>query len=114
MHSPNSFEERRKHPRFQIVLPLEFEETHGAVVYNLSEGGLLIYSVQNMPAGRELKVRVLFAEEYELNQFEATARIAWKGYHSDADWEGYKYALEFVEISPEDRRKLVNLLEENP
>ena len=113
MHSFKTFEERRKHPRFQIVLPLDFEEIHGAVLYNLSEGGLLIHSVQNMPVGNELKVRVHFAEEYELDQFKATARIAWKGYHYDADWEGYKYALEFVQISPEDRRKLVNLLEEN-
>jgi c-di-GMP-binding flagellar brake protein YcgR len=114
MHSLERFEERRKHPRFAIVLPLDLEETHGAVVYNLSEGGLLIHSVQNMPVGRELKVRVLFAEEYQLDQFEGTARVAWKDYHSESDWEGYKYALEFVEISPEDRRKLVNLLEENP
>jgi c-di-GMP-binding flagellar brake protein YcgR len=114
MYSPKRFEERRKHLRFQIVLSLEFEDAHGAVVYNLSEGGLLIHSVQNMPVGRELKVRVFFAEEYEFDQFKATARIAWKGYHSDADWEGYKYALEFIEISAEDRKKLVNLLEETP
>ena len=96
MYNPKRFEERRKHPRFPIVLPLEFEDTHGAVVYNMSEGGLLILSVQDMPVGRELKVRVFFAEEYELDEFKATARIAWKGYHSDKDWEGYKYALEFV------------------
>ena len=114
MYSPKSFKERRKHLRFQVVLPLDFEEIHGAVLYNLSEGGLLIHSVQDMPVSRELRVRVFFAEEYELAQFRATARIAWKGYHSESDWEGYKYALEFVEISPEDRRKLVNLLEENP
>ena len=110
MNSPKSFEERRKHPRFQIVLPLEFEDTHGAVVYNLSEGGLLIHSIQDMPVGKELKARVFFVDEYELDQFKATARIAWKDDHSDIDWEGYKYALEFVEISVEDRQKLVNLL----
>ena len=112
MYSHKRFTERRKYPRFQIVLPLEFEDIHGAVIHNLSEGGLLIHSVQNMPVGRELKVRVFFAEEYELDQFKATVRIAWKGYHSDQDWEGFRYALEFVEISAEDRKKLVNLLEE--
>jgi len=114
VYSPKRFKERRKHPRFQIVLPLEFEEIHGAVVCNLSEGGLLIHSVQDMLVSRELKVKVFFAEEYELDQFKATARIAWKGYHSETDWEGFKYALEFVEISAEDRQKLVNLLEETP
>ena len=63
-----------------------------------------------MPVGRELKVRVFFAEEFEFDQFKTTARIAWKGHHSDEDWEGYKYALEFVEISVKNRQKLVNLL----
>ena len=114
MYNPERFEERRKHPRFPIGLPLEFEDEdglpHGAVVCNMSEGGLLIHSIQDMPVGRELKVRVFFADEYELDQFKATAKIAWKDHHSDTDWEGYKYALEFVEISVEDRQKLVNLL----
>ena len=114
MHPPKKFKERRKHPRFPIGLPLEFWErggpSHGAVIWNLSEGGLLIHSVRDMIVGSELKVRVFFAEEYELDQFKATARIAWKDQYFDTDWEGYKYALEIVEISMEDRQKLVHLL----
>ena len=114
MYNLERFEERRKHPRFPIELSLEFEDKdglpHGAVVCNVSEGGLLIHSVRDMPVGRELKLRVFFAEEYKFDEFHATARIAWKGYHSDIDWEGYKYALEIVEISVENRQNLVNLL----
>jgi len=114
MYNPERFEERRKHPRFPIELSLEFEDKdglpHGAVVCNVSEGGLLIHSVRDMIVGSELKVRVFFAEEYELDQFKATARIAWKDQYFDTDWKGYKYALEIVEISMEDRQKLVHLL----
>ena len=114
IHGSRGFEERRKHPRFAIELPLEFKGEdglpRGAVVRNISEGGLLICSIHDMPVGRELKVRVFFVDEYELDQFKATARIAWKDDHSDTDWEGYKYALEIVEISMEDRQKLVHLL----
>ncbi len=106
--------ERRKHPRFPIELPLEYQEkdgpSHGAVVANLSEGGLLIYCIQDMPVGAELKVRVFFADEYELDRFEADAKVVWKGRHSQTDWKGYKYALEFVAICEEDRRKLVKLI----
>ncbi len=106
--------ERRKHPRFPIELPLEYQEkdgsSHGAIVANLSEGGLLIYCIQDMPLGVHLRVRVFFANEYELDHFEGSAKIVWKGRHSQTDWKGYKYALEFVEISGEDRRKLVKLI----
>ena len=114
MDSPKRFKERRKHPRFPIGLPLEYREKdgslHGAVVCNMSEGGLLIYSIQDMPIRSELKVRVFFADEYEFDHFKVDAKIVWKTRHSDVDWKGYRYALEFVEISGEDRQKLVKLI----
>ncbi len=114
IHSSGRFKERRKHRRFQIGLPLEFKSEdglpHGAIVHNISEGGLLICSTLDMPVGRELRVGVFFADEYELDQLMGTSRIAWKVQHSEADWEGYKYALEFVEISVENRWKYVRLV----
>ena len=58
-----------------------------------------------MPVGRELKVGVFFVDEHELDQLNGTARVVWKDRHSETDWEGYKYALEFVEIPAENRGK---------
>ncbi len=114
MENLKRLKERRKYPRFPIGLPLEYREKNGpvsgAIVANLSEGGLLIYSIQDMSIGTDIKIRVFFANEYELDYFEADAKIVWKGRHSETDWRGYKYALEFVEISGEGRRKLVKLI----
>ncbi len=114
IHSLRRFKERRRHRRFQMGLPLEFKSEdgipHGAIVRNISEGGLLICSTLDMPVGRELKVAVFFADEYELDQLMGSSRIARKVPHSETDWEGYKYALEFVEISIENRRKHAKLM----
>ncbi len=114
MHPPGKFKERRKHPRFPIGLPLEFWErggpSHGAVICNLSEGGLLIHSLEDMLVGTELEIRVFFADEYKLDQFKATARIVWKDHHVETDWKGYKYALEFVDMPQEDRHKLIKII----
>ena len=69
MNSRDFFVERRKHPRYSIQLPLEYWQTDGAccggLVGNLSEGGLLIRSLRDMPVGTELNVRIFFPNGYE-------------------------------------------------
>ncbi len=114
IHRFGGFEERRRHPRFEIELPLEFKGQdglpRGAVVHNISEGGLLICSIHDMPVGRELKVGVFFADEHKLDQLNGTARVVWKDFYSETDWEGYKYALAFVEISAQHRLKHTRLI----
>ena len=106
--------ERRRHPRVPIRLPLEYWHTddayHGGVVGNVSEMGLLIYSIKSMPVGTHLSIRIFFNDGYEFDAFQVRARIVWKGYHSEEKWEGYKYGLEFTGISEEDRHKLVKIL----
>ncbi len=63
--------ERRRHPRHSIILPLEYWETedssHGGLVANVSETGLLIYSVEDMPLNKKLNVRVFFSNGYEFD-----------------------------------------------
>ena len=106
--------ERRKDPRVPISLPLEYWETddacHGGLVENLSEMGMLIYSIRNIPIGAQLSIRVFFIKGYELDGFQARGRIVWKGDCFQENWKGYQYGLEFISISQEDRRKLVSLL----
>jgi len=114
MDSPAYFEERRKYPRYSIRLPLEYWQTddacRGGMAGNLSEGGLLIHSLQDMPVGKELNVRMFFANGYEFDGIRVAGKIIWKGRHDETDWKGYKYGIEFVRISAEDRQKLVSLL----
>ena len=114
MDSPAYFEERRKYPRYLIVLPLEYwqndDACRGGMVGNLSEGGLLIYSFHDMPVGKELNVRVFFPNGYEFDGIRVNGKIVWKDLHCDTNWKGYKYGIEFVRMSEEDRKKLANLL----
>jgi len=95
------------------MLPLEYWEIessiHGALIDNFSADGLLMLSARDMAIGTKLNVRIFYANEYELDGIEVVANIASKGLHVAEDWKGYKYGLEFVRISEEDRLKLSGL-----
>ena len=96
-------------------LPLEYlvtnaSKAHGGIVVNVSEVGLLIRSVKNMSIGTELKVAVLFPQEYELANFEVLAKIVRKDLVWEEDWEGYEYGLEIIRILEVDKRKLRQVL----
>jgi len=112
--------ERRSHPRFFVDLPLEYRDMDGSclrggIVVNVSEGGLLIETVRDIPVGKELSITVLFPKRFELANFKVVAKIVrkepyWKeDLKGDSYWEGYQYGLEFIQILEEDRWKL-NLL----
>jgi hypothetical protein len=109
--------ERRKHPRYTTDLPLNFRTTESPNIYagliiNVSEGGLQIQTMKDMPTGTKLNIELFFAMDSELSALEGMARIIWKDDHDDV-WErrlGYKYGLKFVRISKENHLKLVHLL----
>jgi len=109
-------EERRKFPRSLMDIPLEYRVinapfSHGGIVANGSEDGLLIYSVKDMPIGTKLDIVVMFPKEFELSNFEVIAEIIRKDLHWEEDWEGYEYGIKFLQIFDEDREKLKQLLE---
>ena len=115
MANSNEFKERRRYPRSLVDLPFEYRVTnlpgaYGGLVVNASEGGLLINSVKDMPVGLELRMVILFPDEYELADFEVSAEIIWKDRHSYNDFEGYQYGLKIIQISEGNRRKLKQLL----
>ncbi len=106
--------EQRRHPRHSITLPLEYWETddsfYGGVVSNVSETGLLVHSVRDIPISSELNIRVFFPDGYRFEGFRVTAKVLWKELHHETDWKVYQYGLEFSRISEEDRRKLLKLI----
>ena len=107
--------ERRRYPRFFIDLPAEYRDMddsclRGAIVVNASEGGFLIESPRDIPAGTELSITVLYLKECELANFKVTAKIVRKGPYWKRDWKGYQYGLELIQILDEDRWKLSILL----
>jgi hypothetical protein len=76
----------------------------------LSEVGLLIQSIKDIPIGTNLNIAVLFPKGFELANFEVLAEVIWKEIHWKEDWEGYQYGLKFILIREEDQRKLTQLL----
>ena len=115
MESLKDLLEKRKHPRLDLDLPLEYRMTnapqaYGALVVNASESGLLIHSIKNIPIGTKLNIAVLFPNRFELANFEVLAEIIWKDIHWEENWEGYQLGLKFIKILEEDSRKLRGLL----
>lgn len=107
--------ERRRVPRKLLDLPLEYRivnapYAHGGLVVNVSEEGLLLQSVKNIPVGTKLDVAILFPKGYELSNFNLIAEVIWKDPYWKEDWEGYRYGLKFVQIHEEDYQKLKHLL----
>jgi len=115
MESSKDLLEKRKHPRLDLDLPLEYRMTnapqaYGALVVNVSESGLLVHSIKNIPIGTKLNIAVLFPNRFELANFEVFAEIIWKDIHWEENWEGYQLGLKFIKILEEDYRKLRGLL----
>ncbi|MEW6374779.1 MAG: PilZ domain-containing protein [Thermodesulfobacteriota bacterium] len=115
MNYSNYYSDRRKYPRLLMDLPLEYRVTdiphaHGGLVVNISEAGLLIHSVKNIPVGTKLNIAVLFPKGFELANFDLLAEIIRKDIYWEEDWEGYEYGLKFIRILEEDLWKLKRVL----
>jgi len=109
--------ERRKHPRYTIDLPLNFQLTESPNIYagliiNASEGGLQIQTMKDMSTGLKLNIELFFATDYELSTLEAMVQVIWKDDNDYVRREcvGYKYGLQFVQMSKENYLKLKHLL----
>jgi c-di-GMP-binding flagellar brake protein YcgR len=106
--------EKRKHPRFNIDLPVEYRRTNllakqGRAV-NASEGGLLIYFPEMMEIGQNLKLTLFFTSGSEMRTIETLAQVVWVDIHLGEGWGDYRTGVKFVDISPEDLNKLKNFL----
>ena len=116
--------ERRKHERYLVDLPLNFQTTENSNIctglsINASETGLLIQTFKDMPIGIRLRLELLFAKGFELSNLQGMVQIVWKDHHVWSDYKGYKYGLQFVHITNENYQKLKLLLQnvfdlENP
>jgi len=107
--------ERRKHPRFNIDLPIEYSllpssVNHPGRALNASEGGLLVYLTQGVEINQLLQLKIFFPSGSELNGVELIAEVAWMDIHLGKDWGDYRCGLRFVDISPEVLDKLKKFL----
>jgi c-di-GMP-binding flagellar brake protein YcgR len=107
--------ERRKHPRFNIDLPIEYSllpssVSHAGRALNASEGGLLVYLSEKVEISQLLQLKLFFPSGSELNGVALIAEVAWMDIHLGKDWGDYRCGVRFVDISPEDLNKLKRFL----
>jgi len=97
-----SHEERRQHPRFSVKLPLDYWQTpeviQGGLVANISETGLLMYSVHKIQIGTKLRIRVYLSKDNSLDCIEGNAKIVWMNLHREQDWKGYRYGVYVMQM----------------
>jgi len=106
--------EKRKYPRFNIDLPIEYARSdlfvkHGRAI-NASEGGLLLYLPEQMEIGQHLRLKVFFSSGSELNKIETLVEVVWMDIYLGKEWGDYRVGVRFVDISPEDFSNLKNFL----
>ncbi len=106
--------EKRKHPRFSVDLPAEYNRADLSVkqghATNASEGGLLLYLPEQIEIGKHLRLKLFFSMASGLQTIEALVEVAWTDIHLGKDWGDYRTGVRFVEISAEDMSKLRNFL----
>ena len=107
--------ERRKHPRFNVNLPIEYYRidssiSHTGKALNISEGGLLIYFPEEIEIGQHLKLKLFLASGSGMKTIEPLVEVVWIDFHLGTDWEDYRTGVRFVNISTEDMEKLKNFL----
>lgn len=108
-------EERRRHPRFPLDLPLDHgmlgsPTLCGGIAIDGSETGLLIFSLQDMPVGTHLNVSIFYADEFQLAYFDGVTRVVRK-LRSGNGHGGYGYGLRFIRMTEENFRRLRRLLQ---
>jgi len=106
--------EKRKHPRFSVDLPAEYNRTDLSVMQghatNASEGGLLLYLPEQIEVGNHLRLKLFFSTASGLQSIEALVEVAWTEMHLGKDWGDHRTGVRFVEISAEDMSKLRSFL----
>jgi c-di-GMP-binding flagellar brake protein YcgR len=107
--------ERRKYPRFNIDLPIEYSllssfVSHPGRALNASEGGLLVYLSEKVEISQLLQMKLFFPSGSELNGLEIVAEVVWMDIHLGKDWGDYRCGVRFVDISHENLNKLKRFL----
>ncbi len=109
--------ERRKHPRFNLELPLDYfrieeKENYGGIVANASELGILVYLPEKMEIGTTLRIEIFYAKGVTLDTIKAVTKVVWADLPARKTWGESRYGLQFLSIDKQNLSKLKNLLKD--
>jgi c-di-GMP-binding flagellar brake protein YcgR len=109
--------EKRKHPRYNVELPLDYsradgKEIYGGIVANASEGGILVYLPERIEVGAFLKIEIIYVNGLELNTVQAIAKVVWQDLATKENQGEHRYGLQFQQIDEQNFNRLSGLLKE--
>ena len=105
----------RRHPRFLLNLPIEYSQgesdvTHAGYTFNASEGGLMANLPEQVDIGQHLRLKLFLSLGPDVKAIETLSQVVWR---DNLEKEGgYRSGVRFVDISPENKNKLENFLNE--
>ena len=104
MDKLSDFKEKRRHPRVETNKSVAFRVdgkpgTSLAMVFNASQGGLLVRAFKDIPIGTRIMIEIVPPKGFELANGCVAAEIVWKDMCLWDDWEGYQYGIKFIRIS---------------
>ena len=106
--------ERRRHPRYNIDLPIEYYRESGGPLsgrtLNASEGGFLIYFPERVEIGEVLKIRLFFVLGQELRRLEMVVQVVWTDIRLGEEGEDYRSGARFIDVSSGDLFQLRSFL----
>jgi hypothetical protein len=105
----------RRHPRFLLNLPIEYslgesDVTHAGYTFNASEGGVMANLPEQLDIGQQLRLKLFLSLGPDINAIEMFSHVVWR---DNLEKEGgFRSGVKFVDISPENKNKLENFLNE--
>jgi hypothetical protein len=104
--------EKRRHPRVNLdLMTIEYYRTnsrfsHSGRLMNASEGGLLLCFPERMEIGERLKLKLFSILGSAMNTNGPLGEVVWVDLHLDETWLDYQSGVKFIDISPEDLKRL--------
>ncbi len=113
---PNSFVERRQHPRYSVNVPIDLWQTPdvvlGGVVTDMSEVGLGFRSTHEIKISTDLGIRVYLSRgEFHFDSIEGTGRVIWRTAHQEQGWKGYRYGMYILRMGLQSRERLMKYIQ---
>jgi hypothetical protein len=106
--------EKRKHPRFNVDLPVEYRRAELSVqhghAFNGSEGGVILYLPEQIEIAEHLALKLFLPYGSKLHTTEILVQVVWVDIHLEKEWGDYRTGVRFADISLDDLNKIKNFL----
>jgi len=111
-------QERRRFERVESLVSVNYV-SEGAEINNysltrdISEGGLSIPLSNRLPSGAKMDIAIIISDKKSEEKISAVAKIVWSRRNTEHWKPRYSAGLEFLDIQPFDKERLLKYAREN-